>query len=94
MRNFIFFVRSSIVVVGGRSLVTERPLSEFWLPKDGAREPGLMVAMLVAAVVAEAAVERRLKKPIVVGVSLISTRGGTGAVEEERAYLLTRCGLC
>ena len=41
----------------------ECPLSECWLPKDGAREPGVMVAMLVAAVVAEAAVERRLKKP-------------------------------
>lgn len=50
-----------------------------------------MVAMLVAAVVAEAAVDRRLKKPMVVGVSWISSRKRE---RKEGAYLLTRCGLC
>jgi hypothetical protein len=90
LRNFIFFVRSSIDDVAGRSLVTERPLSEFWLPNDGARESGLMVAMLVAAVVAEAAVERRLKKPMVEVVSWVSRRGKE---RKEGAYLSTWCAL-
>lgn len=61
LRNFIFRVSSSSEDVVGRSLVMECPLSECWLPKDGAREEGVMVATLVAAVATEATVGWRLK---------------------------------
>jgi hypothetical protein len=92
LRNFIFRVRSSSGVVVGRSLVTECPLSEFWLPNDGARELDVMVATLVAAVATDPAVGWRLKlkKLVAKGVSKISDTCG----KKMGAYLLIRYGLC
>ena len=85
LRNFIFRVRSSSEEVVGRSLVMECPLSECWLPKDGAREEGVMVATLVAAVATEATVDWRLKlKRSGEGVSGVSSRCRYGGKKTGR----------
>lgn len=81
---------SSSEDVVGRSLVTECPLSEFWLPNDGARELGVMV---VAAVAIEVTVGWRLKlnRPVIKG--LAGFQEGLGEVKGG-AYLSKWYDLC